>query len=485
MPPRATRQTFSAGLASLGVGAVAALPLAAFFWRFMVDDALITARYAAHIADGHGYRFNIGGPITDGVTPLGWAYVLALVSRGDVWTAYVAAKVVGLILWLVGAASLGLAIASLGGRRARWAALLLVLASTPLGAWSVAGMETGACLGLAALAISARALRRERLASLGMGVVAALRPECAPMAIALALTPPRPPAGDGAAPPDPWRRWRAIAIAMAPSALVVSVRLAVFGRAAPLSLYAKPSDLSHGLVYAAATFLLTGPIAILAWRDLPRWIRGLQLVVATHWVALVVAGGDWMPLSRLAVPALPAVILTAAAIGARPRASLTMRLGEAVRTSLAVALMLYTLVTVGPAAAAVEPKRRAVIDQLGPLLRRANGVAALDVGWVGAATTAPIVDLAGVTDVAVAVLPGGHTTKPVPPALLERRGVDTLVLLLADDAPLAVPWTASHFARWVEFHVADMPAMVERYEPIAVSRGTHRYVVLRRVADGT
>ena len=263
MPSRATHQTFSSMLAPALVGVAAALPLAVFLWHFMVDDALISARYAAHLAAGHGYRFNIDGPITDGVTPLGWAYVLAPLCGGEVWAAYRAAKVIGLLAWLVGAAGLGVAIASLGGRRARWTAMLLVAASAPLAAWSVAGMETGLCLGLAAVATTGRALHRERVALAAIGLVAALRPECAPLAIAMALTPPREPTAPpavGTAPPSsaPSRRWRALAIAMGPFTVVVLIRLVVFGRAAPLSLYAKPSDLTHGLVYAAATRTTAG-----------------------------------------------------------------------------------------------------------------------------------------------------------------------------------------------------------------------------------
>ena len=69
----------------------------------MVDDALISARYAAHLWAGHGYRFNVAGPVTDGVTPLGWAVVLAPLSRGDVLTAFAAAKWLGLAAWLCGA----------------------------------------------------------------------------------------------------------------------------------------------------------------------------------------------------------------------------------------------------------------------------------------------------------------------------------------------------------------------------------------------
>jgi hypothetical protein len=61
--------------AALGVAA-GAIPLG-LLHGFTVDDALIPARYAHHLALGLGYRFNVGGPVTDGVTPLGWAHLLA------------------------------------------------------------------------------------------------------------------------------------------------------------------------------------------------------------------------------------------------------------------------------------------------------------------------------------------------------------------------------------------------------------------------
>ncbi|MDF3071929.1 MAG: hypothetical protein K0R38_7530, partial [Polyangiaceae bacterium] len=61
-----------------GIGAVAALGASmAWLWGFTVDDALITARVAWHLANGAGYRFNAGGPVVDAVTPLGFAVLLA------------------------------------------------------------------------------------------------------------------------------------------------------------------------------------------------------------------------------------------------------------------------------------------------------------------------------------------------------------------------------------------------------------------------
>jgi hypothetical protein len=151
------------------------------------------------------------------------------------------------------------------------------------------------------------------------------------------------------------------------------------------------------------------------------------------------------------------------------------------RLALGLAGTLYVLATVGPRAAAVGPKRLAALEALRPALAEARVVAALDVGWVGAATEANIVDLAGVTDPAVAILPGGHTTKDVPQALLVTRGVDTLVLLLAPGESLAEPWTASGFARYVELSVAAMPRMALDFAPVAQSQPPLSYVVLRRV----
>jgi hypothetical protein len=55
-------------------------------------------------------------------------------------------------------------------------------------------------------------------------------------------------------------------------------------------------------------------------------------------------------------------------------------------------------------------------------------VAALDIGWVGASTEASIVDLAGLTDASIAMLPGGHTSKRVDTSMLLDRGVDTVIV---------------------------------------------------------
>jgi hypothetical protein len=472
-------------LAAPAAFAIAALAPAIWLRGFTVDDALIPARYAAHLARGLGYRFNAGGPVTDGVTPLGFPFLLAPFARGGPLAALAAAKAVGLAAWTLAAAVLGRAVDRAGGARARFSAVLLVACSAPLAAWSVAGLETGLAAALAALAVCLPALARPRAGAASAGLAAALRPELLPWALAVAASPPPPREGD----PDPAaapsrahaRAAVRIAIAAAPFAAVVAARLAIFGRPVPLSVLAKPSDATLGARYAIACFLLTGPVALVApfaWRRAGGFARGLVAATAVHFVAVAIAGGDWMPLSRLAVPALPGAALAFAHLAAvaDPRAS-------AVRLVLALAGQIFQLARVGPAAAAVGEGRLRVIEELRAPLAGARAVAALDVGWLGAATDATIVDLAGLTDPAIAALPGGHTSKAIPSGLLDARGVDAIVLLLKDGEPLVVPWTDAFFARIVELRVASFAGMAEAFAPAAESHVPHlEYVVLRRRA---
>ncbi|AUX22869.1 uncharacterized protein SOCEGT47_033850 [Sorangium cellulosum] len=484
-------------------GALSALLPALALSGFTVDDALITARYAHHLALGLGYRFNAAGPVTDGVTPLGWAFALAPFAAEGPLAALAAARVIGVISWTLAAGALALAVDRVSGRPVRFAALALLPASAPLGAWSAAGMETGVVLALGALSVALPALGRPLAGAGCAGLAAALRPELLPFALVVALSaqaaPRAAPRGEGAAPaprsssppsssppsssPPARPGWvgalAALALAGLPFVAVALVRLSLFGRPAPLAALAKAPDAALGARYALACFLLTGPLSLVApraWRALPAWPRGLLAAVAAHLLAVVAAGGDWMPLSRLVVPALPAVVLAAAHVASQAGARAT-----ALRIALALAGQLFVMVRVGPTAARVGPERLRVVEELRGPLAGAQVVAALDIGWLGAATGATIVDLAGVTDPAIAALPGGHTTKRIPGGLLDARGVDALVLLLAEGEALATPWTASRFARGVELRVARAPGAGEAFAPVAVSGVPHlRYVVLRR-----
>ncbi|AKT40703.1 hypothetical protein [Chondromyces crocatus] len=464
-------------------GASSALGPALALRGFTVDDALISARYAANLAAGHGYRLNAAGPVTDGVTPLGWAHLLAPFAGSGPLAALAAAKLLGVVAWLLGAAFLGAAIARSSERPIRFAALALVAASAPLGAWSGSGMETGLIAALAALAAALPELGAARAGAACAGLAAGFRPELLPFSLVIAgaagWAPHHP---THPASPSPLARWAwQLGLAVTPFLAVAFLRAALFGRPAPLSALAKAPDATLGARYALACFLLCGPIALLAplaARRLAPWPRGLIAAVFTHFAAIALAGGDWMPLSRLAVPALPATALAAAHL-----AAVSDRRATAARFALALAGELFALVKVGPAAARVGDARTALIEALREPLSRAQTIAAVDIGWLGAAAPeATLVDLAGVTDPAIAALRGGHTTKRIPPTLLDARGVDTLVLLLREGEPLRIPWTASRFARGTELYLAHLPHIEEDFAPLIESRVPGLpYVVLRRV----
>ena len=136
------------------------------------------------------------------------------------------------------------------------------------------------------------------------------------------------------------------------------IRSAVFGRPAPLAVLAKPSDLAHGLVYAGAAALVLlvpllafAPVTLLRLRargplfgaaeadaeagadetdagagadaQPPRPTIGVARVLVAafvaHLVAVIVAGGDWMPYARLVVPVVPSLVIAFAVVAWRRR----------------------------------------------------------------------------------------------------------------------------------------------------------------------
>src|SRR5579859_3665748 len=109
------------------LGWASAVIPAIWLWGFTVDDALIAVRYARHLAQGQGYRFNVGGPSTDGVTPLPWPFVLAPIATTDPGLVLVRAKLLGLAVWSVASCILGIAVGRGEARLAPKLVAMLVL----------------------------------------------------------------------------------------------------------------------------------------------------------------------------------------------------------------------------------------------------------------------------------------------------------------------------------------------------------------------
>jgi hypothetical protein len=195
-----------------------------------------------------------------------------------------------------------------------------------------------------------------------------------------------------------------------------------------------------------------------------------------HLVALAGVGGDRMPFWRLAMPVFPGLLLVGASLlAATSTAFAALRL----LPPFACAALLH--MAQGPATRAVRAERALLMAALPPLLADSQRVATLDIGWVGAAGDHAVIDLAGVTDPEVARLPGGHTSKRLPPTFLADRRIDALVLLAEASAAPEAPIRGARAveARVLTLRGADHFRAVGRI-PL---NARQEYIVLRREAD--
>lgn len=458
------------------LGAAAALVPGLAMWGFTVDDALIAVRYGESLASGHGWRFDPGGAPSDGVTPLPWAPILAVLARlptpaGDPLVVLDRAKVLGLASWTLAAAALAVRASEPGPgafRRARtWLALVVLALAFPVGAWAGSGMETGLATALATFA--AVSFERPTRAALLAGAAAAFRPELFPWALTVS-------AGAGLASRRGGSRAAVVlptALGAAPFVACVALRLVAFGRPVPLAVLAKPSDLEHGATYAlAASLVMLLPILAFAplsvVRGAPRG-RALAVAFVVHVAAVALAGGDWMPFARLLVPVVPSLVLVV--VDASPEDRLA-RLALLLRAAASLVLGVALTMRAAPAGRHVLRDRTALVHAARPVLVGARTVAALDVGWLSAAVpeATRIVDLAGLTDPEIAALSGGHTSKRVDLSMLEQRDVDTIVVYEP--------------SRVVERRIVETPRFAERFTRVATlplgQTGT-QYGVYRRV----
>lgn len=422
-------------------------------WGFVVDDALIVSRFAWIARTSARHAFAADGPPVDAVTPLPYPWLVAPFAR-SILGALLAQRILGSVAVVLGATLLAHRLARRAAEGARIGAALLAC-SFPLAVHASSGLETGLATGLVAAALACavddtgEALARSALL---FGLACTLRPELFPAALAAVAV----------------RLTHAHALGLlarvvAPTFAVVAVRLACFGSPMPLAVLAKPSDLEHGALYVGAGLLVTGLVflglvALPAFRasEALRPVRRSALALATVHVLVVAAvGGDWMPYARLLVPVLPSVAVVAASIsstGAR---------------SVLAALVLSVNVVFGwrhrADAAAVWSKRASVIEALAPALASHARVAGLDVGFLGAAFAGSIVDLAGLTDPAVARLRGGHTSKALPEGFLDTRGADALVLWAPPGSRVELGPQAV-FGRVVETRLARSPRVAATFE---------------------
>lgn len=323
------------------------VPYAALVWRFnfVCDDAFISFRYARNFAEGVGLRYNLGvEPPVEGYTNFLWVVWCSLFERAG-WDVTVAARVTSV---LCGVLTLALVMRfaerrlALAPPKSALPALLLACLP-PFAVWSTGGLATlPFTLALfasyerlvgdperprpaqaAAAASLAVLLRADGVffvgAALGMALVTALRERRTSL--------PREVVAAGL-------------VAAAVAAAHLAFRVAYYGDWLPNTAYAKvgfsPFALTQGASYVAAMALAfpalaLAPLASLGFAVARRSAAALELGVIPFLVAAyvaIVAGGDFMAMARLLVPALPFVALSAV---------IPLRAGEKARGPAALA----------------------------------------------------------------------------------------------------------------------------------------------------
>lgn len=469
------------------------VPLTACLWGFSVDDAWIVSRVVENGLRSGTYTFNASEPRTDAITPLGYAELVGALCRlSGSFEPFAVARVLGLVATL--ASALVAAWSALGPRHSEgvtptWHRLLpwtLALAACPtLAAWAGAGLETPAVGLLCTLGCALSESWADRRSSASAGAVGAvcfgaavgLRPELvgfgALAVIQLGRT-------RGRVGPS---EWLCLVAFLLPACAPAVVRLVAFGTPLPLSFLAKEPEATSGLRYLLGGLAFCGPVWLI-W-SLPfaqqsrerRW----ALVAGAHVLSVGLAGGDWMPLYRLWAPVLPW-------LGAVCVRSWRPSWASWALLVLACSANALLLGAHGVKAGRVLASRDAMVQELTPLLHEAHVVAAVDIGWVGRATSARVVDLAGVTDPRVARLPGGHTSKLIHPGFFAARSVDAWIIRARDRAYVpGAPLETVHASYAVDARLLARAADLS-FRGVAVVPLPHtgeQYVVARYVAPSS
>jgi len=449
-------------------------------WPFTVDDAFITARYAQRIASGRGFTFNDGVP-SDGVTGPLWLLPMLIGAWLQIDLPLMA-KLAGLgccVCSLLAVVRRARARA-LGGATSL-GALVLLCSSSALWIWSIAGLETGAaCLAATLMLLGAT---RSHPAPLPVGMAGAaltwLRPELAPLVLlSLALL-----------------LMRAPRLARVPAVLVVSsaavlllLRLHLFGQPLPLSAYAKPPLLQHGVGYvidslcAPAALVMLPALLCGAWRG-GREERTLAFALFVHGCAVLLAGGDWMASARLFVPVIP----VACYLAARGLVLLGLRLPRSALIAIVVlgSLRGYAMAhDLSRARAAGQLRQRRVPELLSALAPLRPPIAILDVGAVGYLGGYPLIDLGGLTEPTIAHSPGGHLGKRIDARWLAKRAPGAIVLHSSArprvDEQRRLRWFSGYP---VERNVLAMRWVLERYRVRNVIAYDRKYFYVVLVPD--
>lgn len=334
------------------LGGVLALSLIhQLMFATLAEDAFISFRYSANLAEGHGLVFNVGEKV-EGYSNFLWVVLVAAPHAAFGADIVTTARVLGV------ACALGcvLAVYALTRRltnsaRAGLLAATIVAAVSSLAAYGPSGLETPLFALLALLVMLAVQANRPLLAGLLVALATMTRPDGVVIAVVVGV----------------WlvakavreRTWRApvwyVAGAVVLAASWTVWRVAYYGHLVPNAIAAKSGasltwllhsgfDYLSGYLVAAQALLVLVPVGIFAlFKSRSAGVPALLITLAAVYVGFfVVTGGDWMPGWRFFAPAMPllAAGCVAAAAGAWPVAT---RAAPVLAASVAVLMLVSSV----------------------------------------------------------------------------------------------------------------------------------------------
>lgn len=335
--PRAQGGTTARSMAAVGWLTLAWAFLLAFIclrknWRYEYDDAFITMRYARHLIQGLGPRWNLTGAPVEGFSSPLHLLLVALLGMAHV-PLIAAARVIGFASHAVLVVFLWRFMARRDGKTAATLASALVISSWPMLIWDLGGLESS--LFAATLAIGTLLTleyietgSRQTLVAGGalLGLATFVRPEGALVAAAALLA-------CLVLGQSVTFRHRGLDVTLGASACALVVlpwevfRLLYYRDVLPNTYYAKIYGISlawrvgSGLVYwkryarAAPNLALLAfaiGIVVLLRRRGKRFDMALWGCMAAYGLDVIASGGDHMMAYRFMVPLVPLMAVTLA-----------------------------------------------------------------------------------------------------------------------------------------------------------------------------
>jgi len=440
------RPTLLSRLAPLCGAALLALALSLHLWdaravESQADDAYISYRYAANLAQGHGLVFNVGERV-EGITNLLWTLLLALAEVLGIpspLTAHVLGAASGAVMLVL---TFLLCRAQTRNEHA-WLAGLAALAvwtSSSFWVWVLSGLETPLFAMLVLAAFYLQSKNNFGWASVAITLATLTRPEGVLLAAAIYGVQLWQWRNNPRAFFEVPARWLPIVFYAASLIALTLFRLAYYGVPVPNTFYAKVGGipLTRGIAYVIGFFRdgavwLLPAIAVAVWSRCKKWpvvdsasahLVALAVFVLLFFAYVIYVGGDVFGHGRFLQPVLPLLMVMACA-GISAAFS-----KQSERTTLAwlltaglVAATAWPLLAIPVTRESLKTRNwvpddyvRAQAARLKQMQPPVNLVASVSIGRLGYFSGLPVLDLVGLVDAHIA-------RAPISASLLKGQGL--------------------------------------------------------------